>query len=737
MEDTKIYSINKGDRILSKTLTLIFIFLLLLPFIQPAAAADQKDVLYINSYHKGQDWGDEISRGICEFFKTNGSVTLYTEYMDTKNYPTDENYKNLYNLYLYKYRDKDFDVIITSDDNALNFVIKYKDTLFTGTPVVFCGVNEVPSDFQETNPEITGILESQPIDEIIETAIEINPKPLNRIYILTDNTETGLSYRNLINKVIQKYQDKIKFVHIYDISMEELLFEASNMTEDSAILYAVFNSDENGKIFTNREAVTMISEKSSVPIYAMMDNIIGYGPVGGITMSPYHHGNLAAEKADEILNGKNPSEIKIEPDTYTYPLFDFYTLTKFEYDFSKLPKNSIIINQPGTSVEIPVIQYLAIILVGLALFFISVLLKISNRRLKVTGQLLKTSEERLSMAMHATKDGIWDWNFETEDYYLSPAGLEMLGYKPGDIVFTPEFWESILHPDDKERILEEYNKSMKSAGKFTREYRIHTKSGAWKWIRSRGNVAGLKDQRATRIVGTFTDIGETIMYRDALLEANKKLTILSSVTRHDTLNQVTALLGYLEIMQDIFEDNKEILKFIPKLIRPAEIIQQQINFTKDYEEMGFSKPEWQHVETVAKRAAITAADENTEILVNTGNVEIFADLMLEKVFFNLFDNAKRHGKTVSKINVSFKKENDNTGIIVVEDNGTGIEPDKKEDIFEKGYGGNSGYGLFLVENILGITNIKIKETGTYKKGARFEIIIPESIWHIPADIKDI
>ena len=111
--------------------------------------------------------------------------------------------------------------------------------------------------------------------------------------------------------------------------------------------------------------------------------------------------------------------------------------------------------------------------------------------------------------------------------------------------------------------------------------------------------------------------------------------------------------------------------------------------------------------------------------------------MLEKVFYNLFDNTKRHGGNAAEISVSFKTGADKSGIIIVEDNGQGVEPSKKEEIFKKGFGGNSGYGLFLIRNILEITGIKIKETGIFGQGARFEIIVPDNIWHIPAGIDDI
>jgi signal transduction histidine kinase len=99
--------------------------------------------------------------------------------------------------------------------------------------------------------------------------------------------------------------------------------------------------------------------------------------------------------------------------------------------------------------------------------------------------------------------------------------------------------------------------------------------------------------------------------------------------------------------------------------------------------------------------------------------------MLEKVFFNLFDNAVRHGKKVTTITVSCRQEPDGL-IVIVEDNGTGIPAEDKEKIFERGFGKNTGYGLFLVKEILTITGITIRETGIFGEGARFEMLVPKN-----------
>ena len=101
--------------------------------------------------------------------------------------------------------------------------------------------------------------------------------------------------------------------------------------------------------------------------------------------------------------------------------------------------------------------------------------------------------------------------------------------------------------------------------------------------------------------------------------------------------------------------------------------------------------------------------------------------MLERVFFNLLDNSVRHGEHVTEIRVSSLLDKNGLNI-VWEDNGVGIPPDQKEKIFERGFGKNTGLGMFLTREILSLTDITIQETGEPGKGARFEITVPNGMW---------
>jgi signal transduction histidine kinase len=211
---------------------------------------------------------------------------------------------------------------------------------------------------------------------------------------------------------------------------------------------------------------------------------------------------------------------------------------------------------------------------------------------------------------------------------------------------------------------------------------------------------------------------------DALFQANRKLNILSSITRHDIRNQLQALSGYLELSKDSLNNPANLSEFIAKEEKIANTILRQISFTKDYEDMGVNAPVWQNTDTIIRKAVAALPMRGVEIDIDRMDLEVFADPLLEKVFYNLIDNALKYGgNAMTKIRI-FRHETGAGLILVWEDDGIGITREDKTRLFERGFGKHTGLGLFLSREILSITDITISETSEPGKGARFEILIP-------------
>lgn len=219
------------------------------------------------------------------------------------------------------------------------------------------------------------------------------------------------------------------------------------------------------------------------------------------------------------------------------------------------------------------------------------------------------------------------------------------------------------------------------------------------------------------------EIQERKRFEAAISLANRKLNTLSSITRHDILNQVTAVVMYLSLAQES-EKDPVILDHLNKVMQITHLIQKQIRFTRDYQNIGSSSPQWQDVAATVNSAVTDLDLKNVRVETDTGDLQVFADYLLEKVFYNLVDNSLRHGEKVTACRISYRKEGDGL-VIVYEDDGAGIPAGAKEKIFRREYYRNTGYGLFLAQEILNITGMTIRETGEPGRGARFEIHVPK------------
>ncbi|HDQ07883.1 MAG TPA: PAS domain-containing protein [Methanoculleus sp.] len=233
------------------------------------------------------------------------------------------------------------------------------------------------------------------------------------------------------------------------------------------------------------------------------------------------------------------------------------------------------------------------------------------------------------------------------------------------------------------------------------------------------------------------DITEKRRYRDKLSEANRKINLMADITRHDILNQVQGITMILELirMEEPAAPESRLLHYLGLIERGAVNIEHQISFTRDYQDVGVDSPVWQNVGAVVAEAAGLLSSRNLTVTAETGaaDYEVYGDPLLGKVFYNLFENAARHGgENISTVTVHAAPVEGGEGalLITIQDNGEGIPEGLKERIFDPSFGKNTGFGLFLTREILSITGIAIHETGTEGEGACFAVTVPPGAWRM-------
>ncbi len=249
----------------------------------------------------------------------------------------------------------------------------------------------------------------------------------------------------------------------------------------------------------------------------------------------------------------------------------------------------------------------------------------------------------------------------------------------------------------------------------------------YKWV-----IAGPLYDSKGEMIGAIETIRDITELKDALKkqsELTNKLMLLSSLTRHDIRNKVTVIDGFRYFAESETDDPK--VKEILALQKNAIVdIGKLIDFSKAYQEIGIHEPKWHHVRELFERA-IRQVSFDLKSICDIPSLEIYADAMIYQVFYNLVENSQRHGNHVTTIRLSMDTSDDKCRL-VYEDDGQGIPDNEKEQIFLRGYGKNTGLGLFLIREILAITGITIVENGTYGKGVRFEMQIPPSHIRIAA-----
>jgi PAS domain-containing protein len=204
---------------------------------------------------------------------------------------------------------------------------------------------------------------------------------------------------------------------------------------------------------------------------------------------------------------------------------------------------------------------------------------------------------------------------------------------------------------------------------------------------------------------------------------NLKMDLLFSITRHDILDNLSVIMSHLERAQ-LMNTHDEMQQFFDKTIGSIESIRNQIAYMRALQELGIVSPKWQKIGKAFDDAVLLLPEHAADIRSDVDAIEIFADPLLPRVFYNLLENSLRNGKLHHQEISLSARPNNNELLIIYADNGYWIPEEVKEKIFDVGYDQGTIRGLFLIRELLGFTGITIRVTGDPGTGVRFEIRVP-------------
>lgn len=537
-------------------------------------------VLLLQSYHIGMTWAQDIAAGVQAVLnEADINVNLHIEYMDTKRISDPEHFGNLRDLYRHKFEPDTFDLVITADDDALNFVLDNRDALFLGVPVVFCGVNRYTKALLEGHDAVTGVTEKTDHLKTINLALTLQPEA-EHIYVINDQSTTGQDLRAQVERAIDRLIRDVEIHFLDQFSISELEAFLREISPHDIVYLMTYHQDIKGNTFTSEEIMRRVDKVSVAPVYATGKEYLGLGIVGGYLNWGYTQGATAADLGLLILKGEAPGEIPVITQSPAPPMFDYRQVQKWQIPVGSLPPDTVFVNRPESFYEKYPGLVWATALSFAGLVAIIVLLTTNIYQRQRAEAALRRSEERL----HQITENINEVFFirsspDGQIEYISPAYENLWGRSAEVLYDNAEAFFDTVHPDDVPRIREITQKSDAVKGDdisnvVVSEYRIIRPDGEMRWIQTRSFLLLNEDDVVYRVIGVSEDIterkraeSELARYREHLEElveartvelqqANKRLMALSrakddfvSNVSHELRTPITSLKLHLDLMR--------------------------------------------------------------------------------------------------------------------------------------------------------------------------------------------
>ena len=357
---------------------ILFSLFILLFSTQCFASEENKiNVLYINSYHNGYEWSDNIFYGVRDsFLKSGKNIYLQIEYMDSKRYYGDKINEILFNYYKFKFRTTRFDLIVTSDNNAYEFISQHGEDLFPNVPIVFCGINDVEAGQVPMRSRMTGVLEEFDVLWNIDLAIKFHAGK-KRLVVIGDKSMTGIAIANQVRAQLSGLSRDIEVEFLDEFTLDELVQKVRIASANSIFFFIPFYKDVGEAVYSAQDVLEIVWNQTGVPLYSAWEFLLGHGMVGGKLISGYSHGQAVAEMGLRILDGESPANIEVSISPDDPPKFDYRVLMRLGINQKLLPEGSILVNEPSPFYSINRHQFWTIIISLIILSMVLVLLVIN------------------------------------------------------------------------------------------------------------------------------------------------------------------------------------------------------------------------------------------------------------------------------------------------------------------------------------------------------------------------
>ena len=429
-------------------------------------------------------------------------IEFYSEFLDVSRFPGETQQQRQRDFFRDKYQKRPPDLVIAGGDPALEFLLKYRTTLFSGVPIVHCGVEEaLPKEMPDA--KIAGIPMFRAAASTLELALSLQPDTRN-VAVVAGSTSGDLESAEQFRRETSTFADRVGFTWLTNLSLPDLRDELSRLPDHTLVLYLTMFQDAAGASFTPRQALELFAPASHAPIYGCYDTYLGHGIVGGSMVTFEEVGRKAALLGMRILAGEDPQTAARSESHQAAPMFDWRQLRQWNISEKRLPPGSVVRFKETTYWEQHRWFILGAVSLGAVEAFLIGVLLIQRRRLRMAERSLRESEQRMSLAAEAANVGIWTRDLTTDKIWATDKWRELFGFEKPEGLDLHRFLQRI-HPEDQDAVRQALEKARESGGDYEKEYRITLPDSQTRWIASRGRVE-------------FDALGKPVLMRGAALD---------------------------------------------------------------------------------------------------------------------------------------------------------------------------------------------------------------------------
>ena len=720
---------------------LVGAFVLAATAVSPAAALPQKEarVLVLHSYHAGQSWTDSVMQGIQEVFAPEeASILLHVEYLDTKRYP-DPGYRSDFEALLKrKLEDLTFDLLLVSDNDALDLALRYRDELFPQIPIVFCGINHFDPGMLAGRAGITGVVEEPSYRETLELALRFHPRTREVIVIGRDDTLTERLVLEDQAEALRALEGRVRSHFWINLSVEELQARLPELQDGQIVMLATTVRNRAGWVLSYRESCRRVRAACPVPLYGGWDFFLGKGIVGGRLVSGLGQGRLAAEMGLRILRGADPATIPVvATDANNAYMFDYFELRRFSIADSALPDNALIINSPPSFYPVGKREFWLFLGLMATLAVLSLLLSRANYRLKQAKAGLRRAlaeaegeRDRNDAILRSLTDPL---------LVVDPCGRIVQGNAPAQTLFTSPLAERSLQEvidDESFRQLVEHALRGEEEGWGVDLELYHPEYAAPRIFQARlFPVAAGSGQERAGAVAVLQDVTR-------LREMDRMKSDFISTAAHELRTPLTVILGFCELLasgRDFSEEERQ--GFLQTIISRAEWLSRLVNELLDLSrlERGGKIPLQTRecavdelLRPVVEQYRALNPQHDFSLSLPTPVPRLHVDGgKIRQVVDNLLSNAVKYSPEGGSVEIRGEVDSESCHLTVI-DHGIGMSPQQSAHMFETFYRadfsntavGGLGLGMAVVRGIVDAHGGQIRVESEPGRGTKVTVSLP-------------